>query len=478
MKLQTKMYFIGTAVPVAIVFLIMILAYCQFKQSGITEITKDMNTIHVLTLENRRREKDFFIESNLKYSDMVKQQSQEIINIIQRLKTRNPDHKSRELLRHFENHTKDYSKIFDEVVGLHFKKGLNDVSGFRGELREAIHKTESILAKRGNKELEIQMLILRRREKDYFIRRDLKYIDELAKDYNKFKQVLNSSFLDGKTKTELNQSSEIYMNVMKKIVEIDTQINKKTKEFKFIVHKVEPEIEEFLKHMEIMNNKSRAHIFQIIIFSIVVAVGLCAIILYIICKGILLPFSKLKSILRKGVQGNFSQRYEIPQLKSENEARKLDDISALGLQINNIFDTIELFSKKLEALSNKDYQAEVMKIKLPESLEKIIENLEFVLKFPSDHIEISTEKDKVEMTKNFTYNMTAILNILARKSYRVSKQILERENENGKEITSAEEPIREILELLRSLSSQAEMMTQLLQADKKENKKSKDENSN
>ncbi|MFY8273346.1 ATP-binding protein [Pseudoalteromonas sp. SSDWG2] len=55
--------------------------------------------------------------------------------------------------------------------------GLNENSGLRGEFRSQIHRLRTLAAKEQNQELVVQILEMRRREKDYLLRFDDTYLD-------------------------------------------------------------------------------------------------------------------------------------------------------------------------------------------------------------------------------------------------------------------------------------------------------------
>jgi methyl-accepting chemotaxis protein len=77
---------------------------------------------------------------------------------------------------------------FEKEVKLLYQQleiiGLNEEQGLRGGMREAIHKVEEQVSKLNNKNLYKNLLQLRRREKDFLLRHDLKYFDKFISDYN------------------------------------------------------------------------------------------------------------------------------------------------------------------------------------------------------------------------------------------------------------------------------------------------------
>ncbi|MGC4021395.1 MAG: hypothetical protein QM734_05365 [Cyclobacteriaceae bacterium] len=106
------------------------------------------------------------------------------------------------------------SSRFAETVDLLKKRGFKDY-GLEGLLREAIHKIEGS----NQKYDRVAMLTLRRHEKDFFLRKDLKYQTE----FNKSIAVFNSE-LEKEKNQELLPLLSNYQNEFNQVVEIEKQI--------------------------------------------------------------------------------------------------------------------------------------------------------------------------------------------------------------------------------------------------------------
>jgi len=89
-----------------------------------------------------------------------------------------------------------YSSAFAAVEQDEIKLGLNETLGLSGSLRTAVHDIESKLKEVDDPRLTSGMLMMRRHEKDFMLRRDGKYLDSLKKTAAEFsKQVEASAIL-------------------------------------------------------------------------------------------------------------------------------------------------------------------------------------------------------------------------------------------------------------------------------------------
>ncbi len=77
-----------------------------------------------------------------------------------------------------------YRQLFGQSVALYNKIGLTPTDGLRGTLRSAIHDFEEAIDRYSTQQL-VDMLQLRRAEKDFFLRMDLKYRDKWMEQYEK-----------------------------------------------------------------------------------------------------------------------------------------------------------------------------------------------------------------------------------------------------------------------------------------------------
>ncbi len=93
-------------------------------------------------------------------------------------------------------------------------RGFKDY-GLEGELRTAIHKVEN-----SNFDFDrIMMLMLRRHEKDFFLRKDLKYQDEFNHRFDRFREQAATL-----AQPELLSFMDNYRTAFNKVVEIEKQI--------------------------------------------------------------------------------------------------------------------------------------------------------------------------------------------------------------------------------------------------------------
>ncbi|RXK07750.1 chemotaxis protein [Halarcobacter ebronensis] len=129
----------------------------------------------------RRNEKDFLARKELKYkeefSTNVKQLEQNIALLEKDLKENSIDIAE---VENFKKVIEEYKGIFFELIAMQQKIGLTHNDGLYGSLRDAVHKVQEGAKKSKNHELLSIVYDLRKQEKDFMLRKDLKYVDKFT----------------------------------------------------------------------------------------------------------------------------------------------------------------------------------------------------------------------------------------------------------------------------------------------------------
>jgi methyl-accepting chemotaxis protein len=115
---------------------------------------------------------------------------------------------------------KSYASDFAGLVVAETKLGLNETLGLSGSLRNAVHDIEARLKDIDNPRLTSWMLMMRRHEKDFMLRRDQKYAGELKKAAVEFIKVLSAADISPDVMAEITQKLEKYQSEFTAWVEI------------------------------------------------------------------------------------------------------------------------------------------------------------------------------------------------------------------------------------------------------------------
>ena len=183
LRIVEKIYF-GFGL-VGLLFLFVIWQYHSTLQSSLNDYQylndfygakKDkLLSIEVGLLNARQSEKDFLLKHNINDAQSTLQQIQRAQEITTQLSDIDPS--ADKTANQLQQYLKNYLMHYQQVVEAWEKKGLNENSGLQGSFRNAVHALEAMVAGLHDDKIYLNILQLRRREKDYLLRGDEKYVD-------------------------------------------------------------------------------------------------------------------------------------------------------------------------------------------------------------------------------------------------------------------------------------------------------------
>ena len=131
-----------------------------------------------------------------------------------------------ELIKAVETHT----ATFESVASLTNTQG-NSKSGIRGDLRKAAHNLEKFINENGlSSYYQVKLLTFRRREKDFLLRKDSKYLNKLYNDIKELKTRVTDKKLDEVRKTKLLKLTSDYTKHFEKLVSNVQELKSKHEE--------------------------------------------------------------------------------------------------------------------------------------------------------------------------------------------------------------------------------------------------------
>jgi methyl-accepting chemotaxis protein len=182
--------------------------------AGNARTISDLNKkLSMEMLEARRAEKDFQLRRDEAYSKSHAELSTTIDRDFQQLETFVRSSGINDISEEIgvaHNGFKNYLREFGTLAQAEVKLGLNETLGLSGSLRTAVHDIEAKLKESDNPRLTSWMLMMRRHEKDFMLRRDQKYVGELKKSAAEFSKLLASADMPPALKADIVQKLEKY----------------------------------------------------------------------------------------------------------------------------------------------------------------------------------------------------------------------------------------------------------------------------
>ena len=203
------------------------------------EMLETLKNVNINMLLARRYEKDFFLTNKKSYLEKHKKVIVNLNGKINSLKGMNADIVTNEDVASLLTSAANYNKGFLSAVNTVRLEG-DSKTGFRGDLRKVAHKLEGLIKKHSlGPEATVQLLMLRRHEKDYLLRRTEKYLNKVNKRLVTFKETTMELTEDGAALANFEKNFTTYKAGMKGIYDNDIARKNFIKGFKKDVHRVE-----------------------------------------------------------------------------------------------------------------------------------------------------------------------------------------------------------------------------------------------
>ena len=303
--IKRKFIFIGSFVALAIIGLVLLNQYSTYLLSRLNQIRLDISQTETGMLMLRRNEKDFLARNDLKYQAKFN-------NNYASLKSKVDNLQSSLAIEGFETdissalaeHLEQYSSIFLKLVATQQKIGLHSKDGLYGNLRKAVHSVENKLKLLNDQHLRADMLQLRRNEKDFMLRLDMKYPKKLQKNLDVMLRNLDESSHSSSDKNSIRQMLDKYRADFMALVE-SNQIKGLTPkqglmgEMRNTVHQTETGLVEMADHMDIaISKKLNTQSITRNILSLIFLLGIIGVLLWF-AKSMLRSITSLSTTMQK-----------------------------------------------------------------------------------------------------------------------------------------------------------------------------------
>ena len=167
-------------------------------------------TLHIehFMLEARQAEKDFLIHRKESAAAKVTQNVGRIRE--EAVKLRKIDADALAVGKQISMFIENYHTRFEDLAAAWRKKGLDHNSGLQGRFRDRAHELEDLADNLKVGSLYLQLLQIRRGEKDLGLRREKQYYDTVFELIKEFKEKANISELKKDLKTQLLTEIDVY----------------------------------------------------------------------------------------------------------------------------------------------------------------------------------------------------------------------------------------------------------------------------
>jgi methyl-accepting chemotaxis protein len=249
MTIKKQFYVLISLVTLAVLLLMLV---NHFNTKTVIEHSDQriiLGDISSSMLMLRRHEKDFLARKELKYVEKfaltfvaIEQQATKLKHKL--FNSGMPVENIHSAVEQLES----YNRTFNQLVATQKEIGLHAKDGLYGKLRSSVHQAETYLKAQQSYKLTSNMLTLRRNEKDFMLREDLKYLAKFDKNISVFSMNLASSDFNSQLKSDVQIAIDNYEKDFRALVKgYEVKGLSKTSglvgDLRVAVHQVEQQLE-------------------------------------------------------------------------------------------------------------------------------------------------------------------------------------------------------------------------------------------
>jgi methyl-accepting chemotaxis protein len=359
LRLTHKIMSIAVIGLVGLITAGVIYQFGNWSQDSARKMTNDTSaisdTVNRLALEMfraRQNEKNFQLHHDETFSKRFAASSTVVDLDFDQLKTSlNEGHfgELSDLISKVRAGYSEYAKNFQALVAADIKLGLKENLGLSGSLRTVVHDIEFKLKDIGDPQLNVWMLMMRRHEKDFMLRRDAKYIDDLKNASAEFSKALESADIADELKSSIRPLRAKYQQDflawaagVQEVAAYDAAMSKAFQSIEPLVTEVLQGVDTAAKdavaHQRDMRETATTRMFT----AMGLIAGAIAVLSFLIGRAISKPLQQLCSGMQELAEGNFA--IVLPGLSRRDE-------------IGDMARAVDLFKDKAQQKAATDAEA-------------------------------------------------------------------------------------------------------------------------
>ncbi len=247
---------------------------------------------------------------------------------------------------------KKYSLDFTSMVAAEIKLGLNETLGLTGALRSAVHDIETKLKEIDDPRLTSWMLMMRRNEKDFMLRRDQKYVAEIKKSGAEFTKALSAAAIAPPAMAEITAKLASYQKefaawaeTARQVAEYDANMMNTFRGFEPLMVEIAEGVERRYKEAEASQAAIRNSVRMWMLIAFALSVVLVSALSLLIGRSISNALASMVSAMT-GLAGG-ELKVAIPGLGRKDEIGEMAD--AVEVFKNNMIEAERLRAEQQEA---------------------------------------------------------------------------------------------------------------------------------
>jgi methyl-accepting chemotaxis protein len=281
-----------------------------------------------------------------------------------------------------------YATRFSNVVAAQKLVGFNENDGLQGKLRAAVHSVESKLKAFDQPRLAVLMLMMRRHEKDFMLRGDDKYSDELVKRVGEFLPELAKADLPDDSKIEIRKLIDSYKNSFLAFAAGQSTLNEEAEDLAQIYDRLRPNLEAVRhaagKRLDVVRDELLV-VQRYVVWSIGITIAVMIAIAFWYGRRLTAPLTRMVRAMQHLADGDLDRPIE--QIDRHDEIGKIS--SSLSVFHHKLLENRQLSEAREQAKRDAEVQRKQGMLEIADRFEAAVGNIVNAVTAASSEIELA-----------------------------------------------------------------------------------------
>ena len=281
-----------------------------------------------------------------------------------------------------------YATRFSNVVAAQKLVGFNENDGLQGKLRAAVHSVESKLKTFDRPRLAVLMLMMRRHEKDFMLRGEEKYGDELTKRVAEFLPELAKSDLPDDAKADIRKLIDSYKSSFLAFMAGQSTLNEEAEDLAQIYDRLRPNLETVRnaagKRLDAVKDELLA-VQRYVVWSIGITIVVMIATAFWFGRRLTAPLTRMVRAMEHLADGDLDRPIE--RIDRRDEIGKIS--SSLSVFHNKLLENRQMSEAREQAKRDAEVQRKQGMLEIADRFEAAVGNIVTAVTAASSEIELA-----------------------------------------------------------------------------------------
>ncbi len=329
----------------SILLIMAILLFFSLYAFNLNKQNNDLSEMEALIIESSRLRLEMLVTRDSMFIDIFRNNYRKIQDNFITIDSLSGEVYQDERINSLNKTKAEYQKAIDAYINEIERLGLNENDGLEGRMRNKIHEAEKIAKKHNLTQAQVYVLQIRRREKDFIMRKRMEYVDSVKTERKRFKAEIQNSYIPDFEKKELITLSDDYLTLFSTFVQVINNMSK----LENSMSKIEIKYKQLIRDIVKSETKRAGDLQSSLVYIFLISILFSLFFAIYISRSITKPVKELQEATLKIAEGKMNTAVKV---------NTRDEIGELAEFFNYMVENLEKSNRTIrqqQETLNKQY---------------------------------------------------------------------------------------------------------------------------